>query len=175
MKYLEPNHDYTHDVDLAKMGYQIKLTEALEWFPDLIKENESIEALNEILRSKIEMKNDSQILKTGNLFIEYKIDNRGDGVLEISGISKTEANEYFFNIGPIRLFLQVPFLKWLYINMERLELETKTNEKSQLNRIGYGMIIPFYKLMEFAIEYQNILETAAAIKRVRELKFNKKS
>jgi hypothetical protein len=174
MNYLETNDDYTHDVDFAKMNYQIRLTEPVEWFPDLVKENTSIERLNELLRSKIEMKNDSQILRTGNLFIEYKIDNKGDGILEISGLSRTEADEWFFNIGENKLFLTVNFLKWVYVNMERLEIETKANN-NLLNRIGYGMIIPFYRLMELMIEFENIKETAATIKRVNEVMLKKKT
>jgi len=173
MPYLETNNDHRFDVDFNQMGYQIKINPPNPNFPDLARENPSIESLNELLRSKIEMKSHQQTLKTGNLFIEYQIDNKGNGVLVPSGLSKTEAHEWFLNIGDMKLFLTVTFLKWIYNNKERLQIETKTNEKTADDHIGHGMIIPFWRVLLLQIEYDNEKTTAATQKRIKELMNNK--
>lgn len=169
MNYLETNDDYKYDVDTAQMEYQIKPSPPNPRFPDLAREQPSIDLFNKILSSKIEMKSHNQTLKTGNLFIEYMIDNKGDGVLVPSGLSKTEANLWFLNIGDMAIFLSYEFLMWMFNNKERLELETKTNQKTAEDHIGHGLIIPFWRLVLLQIDYQTYLTQ----KRIKELMFNK--
>jgi hypothetical protein len=173
MNYLETNDDYRFDVDFNQLNVQIKPSPPNPKFPDFAREQPSIDLLNQILKSKIEMKSHMQTLKTGNLFIEYQIDNRGDGVLVPSGLSKSEAGMWFLNIGDMGLFLTDEFLKWIFNNKERLEIETKTNEKTADDHIGHGIIIPFWRILELQIEYNQIKETAATQKRIRELMFSK--
>lgn len=171
--YIEPNDDYTHDIDFGKLNIQIKPSPINPNFPDFAREQPSIDLLNQILRSKTEMKSHMQTLRTGNLFIEYQIDNKGNGVVVPSGLSKSEADMWFLNIGDMGLFLTNEFLKWIFNNKEKLEIETKTNERTADNHIGHGMIIPFWRLLELQIDYNQIKETAEIQKRIRELMLSK--
>jgi hypothetical protein len=173
MKYLKTNDDYKYDVDLSQMNYQIEPSAPNPRFPDLAREQPSIDLLNRILSSKVEMKSHNQTLKTGNLFIEWQIDNKGDGVLVPSGLSKSEAGIWFLNIGDMALTLTDEFLKWIFTHRDKYEIETKTNEKTADDHIGHGLIIPWQRTLELQIIYQSELTAAATIKRVRELMFNK--
>jgi hypothetical protein len=112
-------------------------------------------------------------LKTGNLFIEYQIDNKGDGVLVPSGLSKSEANFWFLNIGDMGLFLSDDFLQWIFKHQDKLQIETKTNEKTAVDHIGHGLIIPFNRILELQIDYYRQIEAAAVQLRLRELNLRK--
>jgi hypothetical protein len=169
MNYLKTNNDYRYDIDAAQMEYQIEPSAPNPRFPDLAREQPSIDLFNKILRSKIEMKSHNQTLKTGNLFIEYEIDNKGNGKFVPSGLSKSEADMWFLNIGDMAIFLSDEFLKWMFTNKEKLELETKTNEKTADDHIGHGLIIPFWRILELQIDYQSHL----TIKRIRQLYISK--
>jgi hypothetical protein len=164
---LKMNDDYRYDVDMAQMDWQVEDSN-----PFSTRELPSINLFNLIIKGKIEMKSHMQTLKTGNLFIEYQIDNKGDGVLVPSGLSKSEANFWFLNIGDMGLFLSDEFLQWIFKHQDRLEIETKTNEKTADDHIGHGLIIPFYRILELQIEYYQQIEAAATQKRVRELMFS---
>lgn len=165
---LKMNDDYRFDVDMSQMDAQVE-----DINPFSTRELPSINLFNAIIRGKIEMKSHMQTLKTGNLFIEYQIDNRGDGVIVQSGLSKSEADFWFFNIGDMGLFLSGNFLIWIFNNKEKYEIETKTNEKTADDHIGHGLIIPFIRILELQIEYYRQIEAAATQKRVNELMFNK--
>lgn len=169
MKYLKPNNDYRFDLDFALMGWQIEASKPNPKFPDLAREQPSIDLLNQILRSKVEMKSHNQTLRTGNLFIEWEIDNKGNGKFVPSGLSKSEAGFWFLNIGDMGLFLSDEFLKWMFENKEKLELETKTNHKTAEDHIGHGLIVPFWKLVLLQIDYQSHLTQV----RIREIMLNK--
>lgn len=165
---LKMNDDYRYDVDLSQLNAQVEDSN-----PFSTRELPSINLFNKILRSKLEMKSHMQTLKTGNLFIEFQIDNKGDGVLVPSGISTSEADMWFLNIGDMALFLTDEFLKWIFANQDKYELKPKTNEKTADDHIGHGLIIPFIRILELQIDYYRQIEAAATRKRVNELIYNK--
>jgi hypothetical protein len=122
-------------------------------------EQPSVNLLNQILDGKIEMKSHMQSLKTGNLFIEFEIDTKGNGIKVPSGLALTKADFYFLNIGDMALFLTVHFLKYLLKHKDVLELEVKDNGKTADDHIGYGLLIPMYRLMEVYMVYNQHLIT----------------
>lgn len=165
MRVLLMNDDHRFDVDMKQL--QVKV-EDNNPFSD--RELPSINLFNAIISSKIEMKSHMQTLKTGNLFLEFEIDNRGNGVLDKSGLSTTEADFWFLNIGDMAIFLSYPFMKWMLDNRKRLKIEVKTNHKTAKDHIGHGLIIPMYRLMEIYMEYNNHLIK----QRIAEVMKNKK-
>jgi len=167
MKYIQMNDNKYYDVDLAKLEMQIdtntKFSET---------EMPSLLLLNRILESKIEMKSHMQTLKTGNLFIEFEIDNKGDGFLVPSGLSTTHSDFYFLNIDEMGLFLPVTFLKYAFTNRNNFKpkLDIKNNEKTADDHIGHGLIIPMYRLQEIYNSFVTFKEKL----RLKELSAQKK-
>lgn len=115
----------------------------------------SINTLNAFLNCKLELKSMVQAINTGNLFIEFEIDNRGDGVITRSGISTTESDFYWCNITDDLIIIpSVPMLKWFVDNKEDLGLQVKSNASHATDHIGYGIIIPLSELMALHLKYQ---------------------
>lgn len=150
MKYIKMNGDNTHDFDFADAGVQIDSSTRFAK-----SEQPSIDLLNRILSSKIEMKSHMQTLNTTNLFIEFMIDNKGNGDLVPSGLNTTKAGMYFLNIDEMGLFLPVRFLKYLLKYKDKLGIEVRNNLRTADDHIGYGLIIPMEKLMQYYLKYHN--------------------
>lgn len=88
-------------------------------------ELDSIDMLEQCLNSKVELKHHDATMTTNNLCIEYMIDKHGTGQYLPSGLSKTEAGHWVFNIGTAVLFLEVEFIKWVCRQHKRFNLKTK--------------------------------------------------
>ena len=90
-------------------------------------------------------------------FIEYKIDKKGNGVLEDSGIIKTISDYYWISIGDdIDFILRTAFLKWLFKYRKELKLEEgKVLPTTSRNWIGYGILIPVDCIYEYQKMYKD--------------------
>jgi len=165
MKLIKMNNDKYFDVDLSLAEAQIDSTN-----PFSKKELPSINLLNNLLSSKVEMKNHNRTTQTGNLCIEYEIDVQGNGFKIQSGLSTTHADYYFLNIDEMGLFLPVEFLKFIYSNREKFEIKTEPSKESK-KYIGHSLLIPMYRLQELYNNYYNFkislrLKKLAPIKKV---------
>lgn len=102
--------------------------------------------------TKIEFK--SMDVTKFTFFIEYKIDKKGNGLLEDSGIITTLSDKYWISIGDdIDFILRTPFLKWLYEYRKEFKLEEgKVLPSTSRNWIGYGIYIP----VDCIFEYQKL-------------------
>jgi hypothetical protein len=150
MKKIKLGKTGAYDIDTAQFGVQVDESSR---FSD--GELPSIRTFNRILNCKVEFKSHVQTNITGNLFIEFQIDNYGDGILKPSGISTSEADIWYLNISDdLQLTVSSDMLRWLLQNKEDLELEVKTNHKTAKDHIGYGLTIPMYRLMEVHMKYQ---------------------
>ena len=137
---IEMNDDYKFDIDLSQMNVQIDVTDLHS-----PAEKPSVDMLNSILSSKIEMKEHTKTLITHNLFIEYKIFKNGQ--MLSSGLKLSEADYYFFNIHlEMGIFLSKRFLVFLFNKREAFNIETK-NVRNADNYIGYGLIVPWNRIL----------------------------
>lgn len=164
MKKIKMHDGKEFDIDMSTIGAVIDSSTKFHK-----TEQPSLDLLNRILTCKLEMKSHMQTLKTTNLFIEFMIDNKGDGELVQSGLNVTKADMYFLNIDEMGLFLPVRFLKWLLKYRDKLGIETKNNKRTADDHIGYGLIIPMWQLMDLYLKYHN----AKTRKRLQQLDINK--
>lgn len=149
MRYFDLGKTGAYDMNTSQFEVQINENSRFS-----VGELPSIRAFNRILDCKIEFKSHVQTQKTGNLFIEFQIDNKGDDVLTASGLSTTEADLWFLNISEhLQLTISTEMLKWFFDNRVKLELEEKSNEKTADDHIGYGLIIPMWRLCELHNTY----------------------
>ena len=167
MRYVNMNDNKYFDIDMEEAQVQIVKDVHSE------KELPSVNLLNRILSNKIEMKSHVQTLKTKNLFIEFQVDSYGNGIKKPSGISVTQSDMYFLNIGEMGLFLPVSFLKFLMSNYEKLGLEIKDNQKTGKDNIADGLIIPMDMLMNLYLEYEKYRNEEALTRVRRKLYPNK--
>lgn len=150
MKYIKLGKTAGHDIDTAQFGVQIDEDSR---FSD--GELPSIRTFNTILNCTIEFKSHVQTNLTGNLFIEFQIDKYGDGNIRPSGLSLSDAQLWYLNISEdLQLFISTDMLLWFLDNKEDLEIEVKTNHKTAIDHIGYGLKIEMYRLMELHMKYQ---------------------
>jgi hypothetical protein len=92
-------------------------------------------------------------------FIEYKIDKKGNGELEDSGIITTMADKYWISINDdIDYVIRTPFLKWLYKYRNELKIEEgKVLPSTSKNWIGYGIYVPvdcIYEYQKMFVDYR---------------------
>lgn len=135
------NNDCKFDIDLAQNGRNEISREGMH---SAAYESISIELLEKILNSKIEMKNNDTCMDTGNLFIEFEIQPRFSNEWQDSGIRTSEADYYFFNTGTAALFLELGFLKFCYEKRERFKIPITTNRMhvyGGVDWIGRGMLL----------------------------------
>ena len=137
---IEQNNDERYDYDL---GLEPKLIDRTNPFHPMEEESSSI--LEKIINSKIEMKHHDSTMTTGNILIEFKIDKKGNGNFIPSGLSLTQSDYYFLNIGTAGLFLPAEFLKWVCRRHKRFKLKIKRNRR-QDSYIGKGFLIPMSQL-----------------------------
>lgn len=105
--------------------------------------------------SKIEFK--AMDVTKFTFFIEYKIDRKGNGEFEDSGIVKTISDYYWISIGDdIDYILRTPFLKWLFKYRKELKLEEgKVLPTTSRNWIGYGIYVPVDCIYEYQKMYKD--------------------
>lgn len=121
-------------------------------------ERPSMKLLQSIVSGKIEMKNHDKALYTSNLFIEFEVQKENNGVPVPSGLSTTEADFWFFNAGPMGLFLETDFLKFCFERRKRYKLDTKKNDYESRN-VGHGLIIPLNKLDRLLTLYNEFINS----------------
>jgi hypothetical protein len=137
---IKQNDNEKYDYDL---GLEQKQLDRLNPFHPMEEESSSI--LEHIINSKIEMKHHDSTMTTGNILIEFKIDKQGNGTYVPSGLSLSESDYYFLNIGVAGVFLPVNFLKWIGRRHKRFKLKIVPNRR-QDTYIGKGFLIPFGQL-----------------------------
>ena len=160
MRIIPMHNNADFDVDMSLAEIKVDDTNLFSK-----AEQPSVNLFNSIIGGTIEMKSHLQTLKTGNLFIEYKIDTKGDGEFNLSGLSVTKADYWFLNIGEMGLFLSYNFLKYLYDYRDALKIDSNNNGKTAKDHIGYGLIIPMWRLMELYMCYNQHL----IIQRIKEI------
>jgi len=99
-----------------------------------IKEKELGDIFN---NKKIEVKNDLQAIKTGNIFIEYESRNKK------SGISTTQSDYYCFAFNEIFVLNKKKKLK----NICRKYIGTKNDILGGDNNTSKGILLPINKLL----------------------------
>jgi hypothetical protein len=99
----------------------------------------SEKALGEILDNKtIEVKSDIKARDTGNLFIEYE--SRG----KPSGISRTKADFYCFDIGHLFILIETQKLK----DIIRPLLGTSSEKLGGDENTSKGILLPLTKILK---------------------------
>jgi hypothetical protein len=138
---LEQNGDCKFDIDLAQHE---RIEISRQGMHSAAYETISINLLEKILNSKIEMKNNDTCMDTGNLFIEFEIQPKYSNDWQDSGIRTSECDYYFFNTGTGALFLELGFLKFCYDKRERFKIPITTNRikvYGGVDWIGKGMLL----------------------------------
>ena len=112
--------------------------------------------LQKLVDGTIEIKDHNKSMDTNNLFIEFKIDKKGDGVITSSGLRTTTADYWLFNIGTGLIIVETNFLKYCFNNRKTFSLR-ETNNDYELNHIGYGLLIPISRLTSLLKTYENFV------------------
>jgi hypothetical protein len=146
------NNDEKFDFSLRE--FKIKFPTDGVYHP---AELNAYEILQKIVDGKVEIKDHNKSMDTGNLFIEFKIDNKGDGKLVQSGLRTTEADYWLFNIGTGLIIVETNFLKHCFNNRKIFGLRTADNSKYETNHIGYGLLIPISRLTTLLKIYQDFI------------------
>lgn len=145
MNTLKMNDDYRYDVDLSQANIKIEDENLFS-----IKEKSSVDALNKVLSTTVELKSCDKALY--NLFIEYNCTKR-DGITYPSGIASTEAQIWRINIDELVYEFPTHFLKWIYDNKEELEIKTSPIiNKTDLDVTG--MLVPASDILNLYHQYK---------------------
>lgn len=152
------NQDKYFDVDLSQIDASID--DKKFFHPD---EEFCVKMLNDILGSKIEIKNQDRALTTGNLFIEYQVEV--NGIVQPSGISTSKAEWWMMKVGETCQLYPISFLRYIFDNREDLDLNIKDNGY-QKNYVGYGLILPLNKVQELLVKYKTY-QQQESLKRIR--------
>ena len=142
-KEIQMNKDGDHDIDLRQMHYQID-TSSIHSKSEL----NAVEKLNELINSKVELKNCQSKV---NLFVEYSIDKNNNGEFEPSGILTSNADKWRFTVGLMTLEFDLEFLLYLYNNKELLGITTGDVKNTKKYK-AYGLLVPIkdlFKLQEY--------------------------
>jgi hypothetical protein len=162
MNTIEMNDDYRYDVDLSKAGIKVDENNLFSK-----KEQSSVNALNKVLSTTIELKSCDNARY--NLFIEFNCTKR-DKITYPSGIASTEADIWRINVGELVFEFPTHFLKWIYKN--RVELEIK--ESPIINKTDLdvtGMLVPVADILPLYNRYKQSQEFLN--KRLKELGMRK--
>ena len=109
---------------------------------------------------KVEIKDHNKAMHTTNLFIEYKLDKRGDGKIEGTGLRTTKADFWLFNMGKSLIIVETNFLKFCFNNRKDKLFNLRTaDNKYEKNHIGYGMLIPIAKLPYLLGKYEDYIKS----------------
>lgn len=156
------NDDYRYDVDLSQAGIKVDENNLFS-----TKEKSSVNALNKVLSTTIELKSCDNARY--NLFIEFNCTKR-DNITYPSGIASTEADIWRINVGELVFEFPTHFLKWLYKNREELEIkESPIINKTDLDVTG--MLVPVADILPLYSKYKNSQEFLN--KRLKELGIRK--
>jgi hypothetical protein len=162
MNIIEMNDDYRYDVDLSQAGIKVDENNLFS-----TKEKSSVNALNKVLSTTIELKSCDNARY--NLFIEFNCTKR-DNITYPSGIASTEADIWRINVGELVFEFPTHFLKWLYKNREELEIkESPIINKTDLDVTG--MLVPVADILPLYSKYKNSQEFLN--KRLKELGIRK--
>ena len=152
------NDDYRFDVDLSKAGIKVDENNLFS-----TKEKSSVNALNKVLSTTIELKSCDNARY--NLFIEFNCTKR-DNITYPSGIASTEADIWRINVGELVFEFPTHFLKWIYEKREELEIkESPIINKTDLDVTG--MLVPVADILPLYSKYKQSQEFLQ--KRLKEL------
>ena len=132
-KVIRMGEDKRFDVDGTKFGVILDETGLHDK-----KEGSSVRCMNRILSGKTELKAEDKTLKT--LFIEYEIDEEGNGTFKPSGLSTTEAGTWRINVKRLVFELDTNFLRFCYEHRETFKFLIRPSEEDKW--IGMGICIP---------------------------------
>lgn len=122
---MEYNADFSYDLAVGQM---------------------SEKALGDIFENKkVEVKSDLKAKETGNLFIEYE--SRG----EPSGIAKSQADYWCFDIGHLFILIESEKLK----SIVRPKLGTKADIRGGDKNTSKGVLLPITELILPKCNYPN--------------------
>jgi hypothetical protein len=162
MNTIEMNNDYRYDVDLSQANVKVNENNLFS-----TKEKSSVDALNKVLSTTIELKSCDNAKY--NLFIEYNCTKR-DNITYDSGIASTEADIWRVNVGELVFEFPTHFLKWIYKNREVLEIkESPIINKTDLAVMG--MLLPVGDILPLYTKYK--LTKDFLEKRLKDLGFRK--
>lgn len=139
------NDDYRYDVDLSQAGIKVDENNLFS-----TKEKSSVDALNRVLSTTIELKsNDNAIY---NLFIEFNCTKR-DGITYPSGIASTQADIWRINVGELVFEFPTHFLKWVYLKRADLGIkESPIINKTDLDVMG--ILVPASDILNLYHQYK---------------------
>ena len=158
MNIIEMNDDYRFDVDLSKAGIKVDENNLFS-----TKEKSSVNALNKVLSTTIELKSCDNAKY--NLFIEFNCTKR-DNITYPSGIASTEADIWRINVGELVFEFPTHFLKWIYAKRAELEIkESPIINKTDLDVTG--MLVPVADILPLYSKYKQSQEFL--LKRLKEL------
>jgi len=139
-KIIRMGEDKKFDVDGSKFGVLIDETGLHDK-----KEITSIRSFNRILSGKTELKAEDKTEKT--LFIEYEIDEEGNGIFKPSGLSTTQAGTWRINVKRLVFEFDTNFLSFCYEHMDTFKFLIRPSEENKY--IGRGFCIPVCDLLNF--------------------------
>jgi hypothetical protein len=137
-KVIRMGEDKRFDVDGTKFGVILDETGLHHK-----KEGSSVKCFNRILSGNTELKAEDKTLKT--LFIEYEIDEEGNGTFKPSGLSTTEAGTWRINVKRLVFELDTNFLRFCYEHRETFKFLIRPSKDNKW--IGRGICIPVCDLL----------------------------
>jgi hypothetical protein len=149
------NDDDKFDFSLAKFNIKFPTEEKDVHHP---AELNAYKILQLIVDGKVEIKDHNKAMDTNNLFIEFKIDKKGNGVITKSGLRTTTAEYWLFNIGASIIIVETNFLKYCFNNRNNLNLRETDNGYESFN-IGYGYLIPISRLPSLLKLYNDFVSS----------------
>ena len=144
MRILEMNNDDKFDIDLSSIDAKINDTNLFT-----CSEKPSVDAVNKFISTTHEFKNQASTKLTSNFFVEYRMLVKGK--YHDSGIVTSQAELQTYTVGPIIHSYPTEFIKWIYLNRKRLFIQE--TQKNDSDYIGYGILIPIYRVFDLYNEY----------------------
>jgi hypothetical protein len=135
MKVITLGDDKRFDVDGSLFGVVLQETDLHD-----SAELSSIKCFNRILTGKTELKAEDKTLKT--LFIEYEIDQQGNGNFVPSGLSTTEAGTWRINIRRLVIEIDSQFLQFCYEHKDKFNFLIRPSKENKW--IGRGFCLPIW-------------------------------
>jgi hypothetical protein len=144
MRILEMNNDDKFDIDLSSIDAKINDTNLFT-----PSEKPSVDAVNKFISTTHEFKNQSSTKFTSNFFVEYRMQVKGK--YHDSGIVTSQAELQTYTVGPLIHSYPTEFIKWIYLNRKRLVIQE--SQKNDIDYIGYGILIPIYRIFDLYNDY----------------------
>lgn len=147
------NDDYRYDIDMSTAGLKIDDTNVFDKV-----EIPSIQSFNKFISCKHEFKNQQATITTGNFYIEYRMNVKGED--QDSGILTTQADLQTYTVDECIYSYPTEFIRYLYDNRKTLNLpeQQKLHYKSYSDSryVAFGILVPVSMMNELYSNYKKI-------------------